>query len=304
MLKGLDVSKWQGKPDWKKVKESSPVKFVYAKSSEGVSTSPDGSFLYNWNELKKAGLYRGAYHFYRPSQDPVAQAEVFYKIVGPLEDDDLPPMADIEVEGPKGQSGAEYAKNARKFVERLEELFQRKSVIYTGGPIFNLVTKGAPKEDFDFFADRDLWLAAYVRRPNDFVPKAWAERGKTWAIWQYSGDVDASGKPGLRVAGIDAVVDANATQGIADDIPAWIESTKPKKPTIETITEEPKPQPIDTLPSPAIVTPTVTTALEIPPQPPTPEVSMIVPQQEPAVGFFQMILKFLEMLFSIFRRKQ
>src|SRR6476660_2447595 len=59
---GIDVSHHQGEIDWPRV-ASDGVRFAYIKASEG-GTVPDHRFRENWVEAKKAGLRRGAYHFF------------------------------------------------------------------------------------------------------------------------------------------------------------------------------------------------------------------------------------------------
>lgn len=237
MANGLDVSLYQGKPDWSVVKSTGKIDFVYAKATDGISKK-DQQFQYNWLGLKEAEILRGSYHFFQPGQDPIKQAESHFSVVGELEWDDLPPMADIEIAGPKGMSGAEYAKVSRAYIEKVEELFHRKVVVYTGGPIFNASTKGAAEEDLEFIADRELWLAAYVLNPDKYVPEAWSKRGKTWSIWQKSGDFDYTGKKGTgyRIEGINAIVDFNVTQGVATDMYEFIGATKLD---VETLNDEP-----------------------------------------------------------------
>ena len=226
MIKGIDVSYAQGRPNWKLVKESKEVDFVYVKASEDLALrGPDVSFEYNWKSLQEEGIPRGAYHFYRSSVDPVKQAEAFYSIVKELLTEDMPPVIDVEVPPPAEQTTIEYAENVKKFIGKAEELFKRKVVVYTGGPIFNSSTKGASQDVLDFISDRDLWLAAYVTNPDKFVPVAWMKRKKSWIIWQKSGDIGANNSPGKRIQGIKGVVDYNEFQTEISSLPDWIKSS-------------------------------------------------------------------------------
>ena len=226
MLKGIDVSYAQGKPDWTLVKESGEVDFVYVKASDGIAPNgPDVSFKYNWDSLLKLGIPRGAYHFYQASKDPVKQAEIFFSIVGELRTEDLPPVIDVEVHPVNGQTTSQYAENVKKFMEKAEELFKRKLVVYTGGPIFNSSTKGAPEDVLNFISNRDLWLSAYVVNPNKFIPIAWSNRKKAWTIWQKSGDIGANNSPGKRIKGIRGVVDFNEFSNEILDLNDWIRSS-------------------------------------------------------------------------------
>src|SRR5689334_4272820 len=71
-LRGVDVSIYQGNVAWKKVRAAGR-RFAFARVSDGVN-HPDSKFGQNWRGMKRAGLVRGAYQFFRPSQSPHAQA--------------------------------------------------------------------------------------------------------------------------------------------------------------------------------------------------------------------------------------
>src|SRR5262249_5104026 len=82
-LEGVDVSHWDGAIDWSKVAGSGRA-FAIAKATEGTSFL-DPQFHTNWTGMKSAGLVRGAYHFFRPADSGVAQADWFLSSVGGLE---------------------------------------------------------------------------------------------------------------------------------------------------------------------------------------------------------------------------
>jgi lysozyme len=67
MLRGIDVSSYQGAVDWGAWKGKG-IAFAIAKATEG-RTIRDSEFARNWRELKPAGLVRGAYHFTHPRND-------------------------------------------------------------------------------------------------------------------------------------------------------------------------------------------------------------------------------------------
>jgi len=296
-VRGIDVSVYQGKPDWAAVAASKLVDFVYARALIGTDPKrPDGSFVYNWSGIKSAGLKRGAYYFYRIIHDPVVQADAFYAVVGDLEDGDLPPMIDVEV--PRGSVlPVDFAKHLRKHIERVEALFKRRVIIYTGGPIFDANTNGADVADLDFFSERDLWLAAYVTNPQRYVPKVWADKNKTWFIWQDKGDVGPNGTPGFRVAGINGVVDHDVMSTVAAvTLDVWVKRSF--------IIEE-KPVPVE---EHVVVATPVETYREVKSVPvvvapvPAPQQSSIIvrPEQRPTgvLGFIMMFIQFLMMLFG------
>src|SRR5690348_9950938 len=61
---GIDVSSYQGSPNWGSIK-SCGWQFAFAKATEGVSIN-DSSYRYNINNAKANGVYVGAYHFAHP----------------------------------------------------------------------------------------------------------------------------------------------------------------------------------------------------------------------------------------------
>lgn len=232
MITGIDVSYAQGLINWDVVAKSDLVQFCYVRATSNLAT--DLQFKRNWEELRRIGTISfGAYHFYQPTTDPVQQAEHFYSIVGDLEPFDLPPVIDIEVDKPKNQTYTQYIKNVRLFIEKAELLFKRRLVIYTGGPIFNDVSYGADKDDLEFISEHPLWLAAYVKNPNIYIPNAWTMYTKTWSIWQKSGDIDALGNRGLKLPGITAnVVDYNQFHDDITSLQDWIRMSHLSSPLI------------------------------------------------------------------------
>ncbi len=78
---GVDISHWQGSPDFTKMKNAGAT-FVYCKASQ--NQWEDDTFRTNWAAAKEAGLLRGAYHFYdmrSGSKSPKEQAEFFSNVL-------------------------------------------------------------------------------------------------------------------------------------------------------------------------------------------------------------------------------
>lgn len=70
-LKGIDVSKWQGSIDWKKVKNSGQVEFVIHRAGWGTS-SIDPNFKANFNACQSLGIPCGVYWFLYCANDQEA----------------------------------------------------------------------------------------------------------------------------------------------------------------------------------------------------------------------------------------
>jgi lysozyme len=172
-VQGVDVSHYQGNFDWVAAK----VDFGYAQVSDGIN-SPDATFDANWAGMKKAHVLRGAYQFFRPGEDPIAQANLVVKKVGKLQPGDLPVMIDVEVTD--GQSPTVIAANIAKWIKVVETGTGLPPFIYTGSYFWqdNVVSTA--------FGKTPIWIAAYGP-PCPSVPPGW----KNWLFWQYS---DGNGK--------------------------------------------------------------------------------------------------------------
>ena len=289
MSKGIDVSVYQGNIDWRAVASTGEVDFTYVRASIGLSV--DVKFKQNWTSLKGSSILRGAYHFFKMELDPVKQADMFFNTVGPLDDRDLPPTIDVEVHRLTGDTATTYVKKLLQFIVKAEELFNRRIVIYTGGPIFNESTTGADPVLLDAIATHDLWLSAYVVDPTKWVPTAWKSRGRSWTIWQKSGDIAAGGKPGMRIKGIASVVDYNVTQGSAADVDLWVKKSFILNESSDILVGEP---PRETVIEPVHVEP------DAPRTEPQPLVVVSSTQQS---GFFAIIVAFFRMIIMLFSKR-
>ena len=96
-LFGIDVSEYQGIINWNQLetlKDEGGPSFVIIRSTAGQDHR-DRYFTSNWRESKQKQIIRGAYHYYRPNENGIEQAEFFIKNVK-LSPGDLPPIIDIE----------------------------------------------------------------------------------------------------------------------------------------------------------------------------------------------------------------
>ncbi|MHB1847203.1 MAG: GH25 family lysozyme, partial [Deltaproteobacteria bacterium] len=199
---GIDVSSYQGAIDWRQV-ASSGQSFAYTKATEGTGWV-DPTFAANWAGSQAAGLARGAYHFFHPGEDPIAQASFFVQTMGPLGPGDLPPMIDWEVTD--GVSASTNAANGAAFLARVQELTGRVPILYTSPGYWYGI--GAPSS----FSQYPLFIANYgVSCPG--LPPPWGR----WAIWQ-------SGSAG-SIGGIGGQVDTDVFQGSLDDLRAFAQGS-------------------------------------------------------------------------------
>lgn len=195
-LKGIDVSTYQGVVSWTDVRAAGNV-FAIARVSNGTMRLDD-RFAANWPAMKAAGIVRGAYQYFRPGQDPVAQAELMLARIaaaGGMVDGDLPPVLDLETDD--GEELLTVLGRASTWLSVVEARIGRPAIVYTGS-YFGEKLLGA-------FAARPLWVAAYkVECPK--VPAGWTR----WHFWQSSDEG--------TVPGITGKVDLDHFDGTKDDL--------------------------------------------------------------------------------------
>lgn len=189
---GIDVSSYQGKIDWKKVKamkeDSVHITFAFIKATEGIS-SVDPYFQRNWREAPKAGIVCGAYHYFIPRKSGLWQARFFLQTVK-FEEGDLPPVVDVE--DLSGQSPEKMRKELNDFINHVEKKTKVKPIIYSGLVFYKDYLKG----HFDGYP---LWIAHY------YQPELKMGSDTKWFFWQHSDKA--------RITGINHVVDFNAFKG-------------------------------------------------------------------------------------------
>ena len=182
MIKGIDISHWQDIIDWFAIPDK--YKFAFIKATEGTGFI-DNKFSRNW--LRSKGKPRGAYHFWRYAFDGTKQAEHFFDIVSATGDlGELPPVVDLE--DTRSPKGGDIVLRMRQMLQRTEELFGKRPIIYTAQWWWNSWTLSNTG-----FGDYDLWVAHY--RPawlNPYLPAGWAD----WQIWQHSSKGNVLGVQG------------------------------------------------------------------------------------------------------------
>lgn len=190
---GIDISHHNKQVNWQAVKNAN-ISFVFVKATDGIPTANDNgtdpNFATNWQDVKKAGLIRGAYHFFRPRRSAQDQARHFLKTVN-LEPNDLPPVLDIEPYPPEvGQQWKELELNKRlevikQWLQLVEAKTGRRPIIYTNIDFWNNYIG----ESLDF-THYPLWIANYKTYKPNVPTNNWGGNGYTF--WQYTekGKVD------------------------------------------------------------------------------------------------------------------
>ena len=198
---GIDVSHWQGAINWTSV-DRAGVAFAFMKATEST-TYTDTRFATNWAAARQAGIYRGAYHFARPSRGTaVAQAKYFVSRVGSFKGaGTLPPVLDLETTG--GLSPAELRTWVSNWLTTTETLTGRTPILYFSSYFWidHLGNSTA-------FTRYPLWVAHYTTASAPIVPGGW----RSWTFWQYT----SSG----RLSGIAGNVDMNRFHGTGAQLAA------------------------------------------------------------------------------------
>ncbi len=180
-VQGIDVSVYQGSVNWSSVKASGRH-FGIARVSDGLNY-PDSTFSTNWANMKAAGVLRGAYQYFEPAQDAVAQANMVVAKVGHLGAGDLPVMLDVEATG--GLSPSQITAKIHQWVSTIQAGTGKAPFIYTGAYFWDDYVKSSD------FASLKLNVAWYgTNCPG--TPNAWG----MWTFHQYTSTASVSGVSG------------------------------------------------------------------------------------------------------------
>lgn len=177
---GIDVSEFQGKVDWDEVEildEKYPVQFVFIRATAG-NDRVDGQFKRNWAGAKENKIIRGAYHYYRPNENSIEQANLFIKTVK-LQKGDLPPVLDIE-KLPKNQPLDSLKKGLKRWLTKVEKHYQVRPIIYSGERYYSDFLK-------EEFGEYLFWIANY----NFYREKIEDD----WLFWQFT---EKASLPGIK----------------------------------------------------------------------------------------------------------
>jgi lysozyme len=192
---GFDVSEYQGEINWEQtyhIDEAFELSYVFIRATAGENRI-DSRFKENWKGAKARQLIRGAYHYYRPNENSLVQADNFIKNVT-LQKEDLPPVLDIE-KLPKTQSIVRLKVGLRNWLSVVEKHYGVKPIIYSGESYY----KDFLKEEF---SEYPLWIANYNFWRNDLE--------SDWQFWQFTEKA--------KIEGIDAMVDLNIFNGDKNDL--------------------------------------------------------------------------------------
>jgi lysozyme len=198
-LHGVDVSTYQGTIAWAQVK-AAKIDFAFARISDGT-THPDAQFASNWQGMKSAGLVRGAYQYFRASQDAAGQANLVVSSLataGGLLPGDLPVVLDLETAD--GQSESTIEAHVQTWLVAVAAQTGRAPIVYTSLGTYPVTTSA--------FASYPLWVADWTTA-CPAMPNGWSD----WKFWQYS---DTGSVPGISGA-----VDLDEFDGTLADLTSF-----------------------------------------------------------------------------------
>ena len=196
LLRGVDVSHYQGIVDWAKVASVPGMTFACVKATEGTSYV-DAQFGANWKGMHSTGLVRCAYHFARPGSNATAQAIFFVKTVnaaGGFASGTKTLQLMLDLEQTDGQSSAIVWAWTQEFVAALKRLTGRPAIMYTGH-YFWTGSVGDPSDNLDC----PLWIASYNGAALPTIPRAWSG----YTFWQYG--TNGAAAPGGKAAAIPGI---------------------------------------------------------------------------------------------------
>lgn len=195
-VRGIDISHYQDNINWEKLRnaniQDTPIRFIFVKATEG-SDIIDENFNLNFYQARKCEFIRGAYHFFSTKTSAERQARFFCKVVQ-LEDDDLPPVLDVENAG--DLTPQQLQREVLVWMKIVEQHYGVPPILYT---YYNFKTRYLNTPEFDRYP---FWIAHYYESKLKY--------SGDWAFWQHT---DAG-----RVDGIKGYVDINLFNGDYKDL--------------------------------------------------------------------------------------
>jgi lysozyme len=175
---GIDVSSYQGNIDWGLVARDD-VRFAYIKATEGA-TLVDPDFARNWAAAARAGLARGAYHYFSLCDPGLVQARNFLRTV-PRARTALAPAVDLELAGncSARPSRAVVGAQLSAFLEAVQAATGTSPVLYLGNDF-------AQRYPLALEHTHVLWLRRALHRPST----------PDWTLWQVDGNAHIDGVQG------------------------------------------------------------------------------------------------------------
>lgn len=183
-IKGIDVSSYQGKPNWKKAKESG-IKYAILRIHQ--RNGIDSSFEYNYAECKKNNIPIGGYKFSYATTVAQAEkeAEDTLKVLNGKKLD-YPLFYDLEWSTQRSLGSAMIEKITLAFLNKVKKAGYKVG-IYCNVDWYNNVLTSKLKA-------YDIWLSRYPYNDTGVIQERL--RPSVGIGWQYSSKGNVPGIPG------------------------------------------------------------------------------------------------------------
>lgn len=173
MVKGIDVSSWQGNIDWNRVRASGIDFAIIKAGGSDAGFYKDKKFEQNVRGAAEAGVHVGAYYFVGPlCNSAEAGALDAYKFHQIIKDFTLDYPVYIDFEAPSGRDKQGNTDAAYAFCSYME------SVGYYAGIYASDVSGFKDRLIPDQLVRFDKWVAKYSTHEPGVI--------KNWGMWQYS----------------------------------------------------------------------------------------------------------------------
>jgi GH25 family lysozyme M1 (1,4-beta-N-acetylmuramidase) len=202
-VQGADVSEFQGSINWGAYHASGRA-FAIIRAADGDGYL-DPTFHQNWSGAKGAGVLRGAYQFFRASEDGTAQANVLLSQLGG-DLGELPPVADVEVTD--GVGPATLNANLALWMKRMQSATGKTPIVYTSPGLWPSLSGSSQ------FAGDTLWVADWGPSCPS-LPGPWP----SFKFWQYADNGS--------IPGIGGAVDLDVFNGTLAQLQAYAGATPP-----------------------------------------------------------------------------
>lgn len=182
--KGIDVSSWQGKPDWKKVKKSG-IEFAILRIHQ--KNGPDTSFEHNYKGCKANAIPIGGYKYsyaLTPAQALEEAEDTLSVLAG--RGLDFPVFYDLEWNSQRKLGSESIEKIAETFLNRIKKAGYKVGVYCNMDWYQKVLTEKLRKYD--------LWIARYPADDNGTIQERL--RPDIGVGWQYSSKGKVSGITG------------------------------------------------------------------------------------------------------------
>lgn len=202
---GCDISKWQRPVDFRTM--SRKVEFVIIRAGFAYHKDPnvyqDSEWTNHWNGAKIAKIPRGAYWYYVPDVDPIAQAKKFVELIQ-VDRPEIAPFIDLE-ENVTKETTQEIRYRVQKFLQYVEARLGMPCGIYTSWGFVSTHMQhnfGIP------IGNRPVWVANY-QRSTPMMPGGIPR----WDFWQFSADKPTPNLLGRQFGAYSASIDLNVWNG-------------------------------------------------------------------------------------------